>query len=83
LDPQNIAVVARVNGVVKQSSTTSDLIFSVAQLVSQLSAAVTLFPGDIIMSGTPAGVGPIVPGDTVEIEISGAGVLRNKVVPED
>jgi 2-keto-4-pentenoate hydratase/2-oxohepta-3-ene-1,7-dioic acid hydratase in catechol pathway len=82
LDPRNIGVVTRVNGAVKQSSNTSDLIFTVAQLVSQLSAAMTLFPGDVIMSGTPEGVGPLLPGDTVEVEVSGVGVLRNGVVAE-
>jgi 2-keto-4-pentenoate hydratase/2-oxohepta-3-ene-1,7-dioic acid hydratase in catechol pathway len=58
------------------------LIFPVAQLIAYISEAVTLLPGDVIMTGTPSGVGPVQPGDVVEIEISGVGVLRNPVVAE-
>ena len=54
-----------------------------AELVSYISQALVLNPGDVIMSGTPAGVGPIVPGDEVEIEVEGVGVLRNPVVAEE
>ena len=79
LDPTGLDLTTRVNGEVKQQSNTSDLIFTVAQLIAYLSAAITLLPGDVIMTGTPAGVGPITPGDTVEIEISGIGILRNPV----
>jgi 2-keto-4-pentenoate hydratase/2-oxohepta-3-ene-1,7-dioic acid hydratase in catechol pathway len=82
LDATNIDVIARVNGEERQRSNTSDLIFSVAQLVSYISQAITLMPGDVIMTGTPSGVSPIVPGDTVEIEISGAGTLSNPVIEE-
>ena len=62
--------------------TPPDLVFSVAHLVSYISAVMTLLPGDVIMTGTPSGVGPIAPGDTVEIEVEGVGVLRNPVVAE-
>ena len=62
LDPTDLAVMARVNGVEKQNANTSDLLFGVAELVSYISQALVLNPGDVIMSGTPAGVGPIVPG---------------------
>jgi 2-keto-4-pentenoate hydratase/2-oxohepta-3-ene-1,7-dioic acid hydratase in catechol pathway len=72
----------RVNGVEKQRSNTADLVYSVAALIAHLSSGITLRPGDVIMTGTPAGVGPIVPGDTVEIEIPEAGILRNPVEAE-
>ena len=80
LDANNIDIIARVNGKERQRSNTSDLIFSVAQIVSYISKSITLMPGDVIMTGTPSGVGPILPGDIVEIEMSGAGVLSNPVV---
>ncbi len=82
LDPTDIAIIGRVNGQTRQSSNTSDLVYSIAALVSYLSQAMTLHPGDLIMSGTPEGVGPIVAGDVVEIEIPEVGVLRNPVVAE-
>ena len=82
LDPTNLDIFTRLNGEVRQSSNTSDLIFSVAKLVSYISEAFTFLPGDVIMTGTPAGVGPITPGDVVEIEVAGIGVLRNHVVAE-
>ena len=82
LDPSNLDVKARLNGDLRQDFNTSDLLFSVAQLVSYLSTAITLFPGDVILTGTSAGSGRIAPGDVVEIEISGVGVLRNPVVLE-
>lgn len=82
LDPTNLELVTRVNGVVRQQINTSDLLFSVAQLVSYLSQAITLLPGDVIITGTPSGVGPIARGDVVEIEIGGIGVLRNPVDTE-
>lgn len=82
LDPEDIRIGARVNGVERQSSSTSDLLFSVRDLVAYLSAAMTLLPGDVIITGTPSGVGPIVPGDVVEIFGDGVGVLSNPVVAE-
>jgi 2-keto-4-pentenoate hydratase/2-oxohepta-3-ene-1,7-dioic acid hydratase in catechol pathway len=82
VDPDNIDLTARVNGELKQKTNTSDLIFSAAKLVSYLSDSITLQPGDLIYTGTPGGVGSIHPGDTVEIELSGIGVLRNTVVAE-
>ena len=77
LAPANQQLQARINGQVKQDFNTSDLLFSVPELVSYLSTAITLSPGDVILTGTAAGVGPIAPGDVVEIDISGVGVLRN------
>jgi len=69
----------RVNGEVRQQAPLTDMIHSVADIVAYASAAFTLLPGDVIMTGTPAGVGEIVAGDTVEVEVSGIGVLRNPI----
>lgn len=69
-----------VNGVVKQEGITSDMVFGVAELVSFVSKVMTLLPGDVILTGTPAGVGPIVAGDRVEVDIEGIGVLMNPAV---
>ena len=82
LDPSSLDLAARLNGQARQQINTSDLLFSAARLVSYLSQAMTLWPGDAILTGTPSGVGPIQPGDVVEIEISGIGVLRNPVIAE-
>lgn len=82
LEPGAVDILGRVNGVEKQRSNTADLVYSVAALIAHLSSGITLRPGDVIMTGTPAGVGPIVPGDTVEIEIPEAGILRNPVEAE-
>ena len=82
-DLTGLEVTTRVNGEVKQHTNTDDLIFTVAQLIAYISEAVTLLPGDVIMTGTRSGVGPVQPGDVVEIEISGVGVLRNPVVAEE
>ena len=67
------------NGSVKQSSSTSQLIFSVPEIVSYISKAMTLEPGDVILTGTPSGIGPMSEGDIVEIEIENIGVLKNSV----
>ena len=69
----------RVDGVVRQDSSTSDLIFDVPTLIAFVSAHMTLEPGDIISTGTPSGVGNLAPGNVVEVEIEGVGVLRNRV----
>lgn len=82
LDPGNLELTTRVNGAVRQRSSTADLLFGVPKLVSYISSAITLLPGDVIITGTPAGVGPVVPGDVVEVEIEGIGILRNPVVAE-
>lgn len=77
-DPTGDAVVTtRVNGEVRQRGPISDMIFSLADIIAYASAAFTLLPGDVILTGTPAGVGPFGAGDTVEVEISGLGILRN------
>ncbi len=80
LDSGNLAIRARLNGTTVQDSNTNDLIFDVPRLIRHLSAVMTLEPGDVIITGTPAGVGPLKPGDVVEIEIEGIGILRNPVV---
>lgn len=80
LDPTNLRIQTRVNGVTRQDSSTSDMIFDVATLIAFCSEHMTLEVGDVISTGTPAGVGNLAPGDVVEIEIEGIGVLRNPVV---
>ena len=82
LNPQKLAIVARVNGVVKQSASTADMIFSVAALISYISRNMSLEAGDLIATGTPSGVSPIRHGDVVEIEIEGIGILSNPVAAE-
>lgn len=79
VDPTALGVRAILNGEQRQSSSTKHLIFSVAELVSYISQIMTLEPGDVIMTGTPSGVGPMQPGDTVRIEIDGIGALENSI----
>lgn len=79
LDPADVTVEARVNGQLRQSGSTRLMIFPVAFLVRWISRMMTLEPGDLIATGTPAGVGPLAAGDLVEISVSGVGVLRNPV----
>jgi 2-keto-4-pentenoate hydratase/2-oxohepta-3-ene-1,7-dioic acid hydratase in catechol pathway len=80
LDPGGLDVVARVNGEIRQASNTRALIFDVPTLIEVISSIMTLERGDVIATGTPRGVGPLRPGDVVEVEIGGVGVLRNRVV---
>jgi 2-keto-4-pentenoate hydratase/2-oxohepta-3-ene-1,7-dioic acid hydratase in catechol pathway len=79
LDPSDLAIETRVNGAVRQSSRTSRVVFSPAFLLAYVSRMMTLMPGDLILTGTPAGVGPLSPGDVVEVEIERVGVLQNRV----
>jgi 2-keto-4-pentenoate hydratase/2-oxohepta-3-ene-1,7-dioic acid hydratase in catechol pathway len=79
IEPLGLRLRARVNGDVRQDANTKEMVFGPAQLVSFVSRVMTLLPGDVICTGTPAGVGPVEPGDVVEIEIEGIGVLRNPV----
>ena len=83
IDPTDLNLLTRVNGKIRQQINTSDLLFSVAELVSYISDAFTLLPGDVIITGTPSGVGAVEPGDIIEIEISGIGVLKNTVEAEE
>lgn len=80
LDPKNLRLITRVNGDVRQDSSTSDLIFDVATLIEFCSKHMTLEAGDVISTGTPAGVGNLDPGDLVEVEIEGIGTLSNPVI---
>jgi 2-keto-4-pentenoate hydratase/2-oxohepta-3-ene-1,7-dioic acid hydratase in catechol pathway len=80
LDPTDLNVVCRVNGQVTQQASTADMVFKIPQLIEYISAAMTLEPGDVILTGTPEGVSPIQAGDQVEVEIEGIGTLRNPVV---
>jgi 2-keto-4-pentenoate hydratase/2-oxohepta-3-ene-1,7-dioic acid hydratase in catechol pathway len=80
LDPRSLLVETYLNGELKQSGRTSDMVFGVAKIVSFISHVMTLVPGDIIATGTPVGVGPMLPGDTVEVKIEGIGTLKNTVV---
>jgi len=82
LDPTNLTLKSRVNGEEKQNTSTSDLLFTVAHLISDMTQAFTLCPGDVIYTGTPAGCGPVQAGDVVEVEISGVGTLSNPVVSD-
>jgi len=81
-DAQNLRPATRLNGVVKQDSTTADMIFDLAAIIEVASRCMTLEEGDLITTGTPPGVGPVVPGDVVTIEIDGIGVLENHFVDE-
>ena len=80
LDPSDLALTTRLNGEVVQQGRTSQLVHDVPALVAYVSAAFTLLPGDVILTGTPAGVGPMQPGDRVEVEIEGIGTLVNTLV---
>jgi len=81
-DPSDVAIRCRVNGKVRQDGRTADMVFDVPTLVSYASHCMTLLPGDVLATGTPEGVGPLVDGDVVEVEIEGLGVLRNPVAWE-
>jgi 2-keto-4-pentenoate hydratase/2-oxohepta-3-ene-1,7-dioic acid hydratase in catechol pathway len=79
LNPDNVMVIGRVNGEVRQQGRSSDMIFPVRHLIRFLAGIMTLMPGDLIATGTPAGIGPLASGDVVEIEVEGIGTLRNPV----
>lgn len=80
ITPEKLHLQTRLNGDVRQDTDTSYLIFPVDVLISFISGVMTLLPGDVIATGTTAGVGPMQPGDTVEVEIEGVGVLKNTIV---
>lgn len=83
LAPADIAIRCRVDGAVRQDGRTSDLIFDIPTMLAFISDVMTLLPGDVIATGTPAGVGPIAAGEVVEVEIEGIGVLSNPVENRD
>ena len=77
--PETVQLTTRVNGEIRQDSTTDLMVHSIEKIVEYASAAFTLLPGDVILTGTPAGVGKLNEGDTVEVEIDGIGKLPNLV----
>ena len=79
IDPHNVAVETRLNGEVKQKGNTADMAFPVSFLIRYISEIMTLYPGDLIATGTPAGVSRMKHGDTVEVEVQGIGILRNEI----
>lgn len=78
-DPNALGIRLRVSGQLRQDANTRSMTHSVAQIIAYLSGFMTLQPGDVIATGTPEGVGPLLPGDTTEAEIDGLGILRNQV----
>jgi len=84
LDPlAGLTIETRVNSELRQQGSTLDFIFSIPELLAYITAAMTLEPGDLILTGTPSGVGPLAPGDRVEVSIPGLGVLSNSVDQEE
>jgi 2-keto-4-pentenoate hydratase/2-oxohepta-3-ene-1,7-dioic acid hydratase in catechol pathway len=79
LDPTDVRVETRLNGEVRQAAQTADLAFGVATLIEYITTFMTLLPGDVILTGTPEGVGPLSSGDVVEVEVDGIGTLANPV----
>jgi len=82
VDYQDLRIVTKVNGEIRQDASTSQMIFTVPQLLEAVTSVMTLLPGDVVLTGTPAGVGPLQPGDEVSVTIEGIGTLTNKVVRE-
>ena len=80
LDPNDIRVETRLNGEIVQAAQTSDMVFGVAELIEYLTEFMTLLPGDVLLTGTPEGVGRLASGDVVEVEVEGVGTLANPVV---
>ena len=80
IDPKDLLLETRVNGELRQSAHTSDMIFDIPTLISFISHVMTLLPGDIVLTGTPSGIGELHSGDTVEVRIEGIGSLSNRVV---
>ena len=79
VSPENLNLTVLVNGIVKQQGNTAQMVFSVKELIRYISRQMTLLPGDVVATGTPAGVSPLNAGDVCEVEIEGVGVLRNPV----
>ena len=83
VDPEaGLAIETRVNGEVRQQGSTKDFIFSIPELLRYITAAITLEPGDLVLTGTPAGVGPVAAGDRVDVAVQGLGVLSNTFAAE-
>jgi 2-keto-4-pentenoate hydratase/2-oxohepta-3-ene-1,7-dioic acid hydratase in catechol pathway len=79
LDPNDAIVRTRLNGEIRQQASTSEMVFGVATLIEYITVFMTLLPGDVLLTGTPEGVGTLSDGDVVEVEVEGVGVLRNGV----
>ncbi len=82
-DPDNVMVEAYLNGERRQHGSTNNMVFGVRRLIAFISAVMTLLPGDVISTGTPSGIGPMRPGDVVEVRVEGIGALRNRVLAEE
>ena len=82
-DPDNVMVEAYLNGEPRQHASTSNMVFGVRRLIAFISEVMTLLPGDVISTGTPSGIGPMRPGDVVEVRVEGIGTLRNRVLAEE
>ncbi|GAA2850408.1 hypothetical protein GCM10020220_044740 [Nonomuraea rubra] len=82
-DPSDVRVTCTVNGELRQDGRTRDFIFGIPELIAYVSAFSTLEPGDVIMTGTPPGVRPVQPGDTMTVTVEGLGELSNPVLAED
>jgi 2-keto-4-pentenoate hydratase/2-oxohepta-3-ene-1,7-dioic acid hydratase in catechol pathway len=80
LDPIDVRVETRLNGEIRQGAQTSDMVFGVATLIEYITRFMTLLPGDVLLTGTPEGVGRLAAGDVVEVEVEGIGTLLNPVV---
>ena len=81
LDPTDLFLQTRLNGEPRQQATTTDMVFGIAELIEYITGFMTLLPGDVLLTGTPEGVGPLSAGDVVEVEVDGIGVLTNPVAP--
>ena len=80
LDPSDVMVQTRVNGEMRQMASTREMMFPIQQLIAFISSIMTLDPGDLILSGTPSGIGPLTAGDVVEVSVEGIGALRNPII---
>jgi 2-keto-4-pentenoate hydratase/2-oxohepta-3-ene-1,7-dioic acid hydratase in catechol pathway len=83
VDPAGLIIETRVNGELRQHGSTADFIFTIPQLLAYITAAITLEPGDLVLTGTPSGVGPLAAGDRVDVSIPGLGVLTNSVAKDN
>jgi 2-keto-4-pentenoate hydratase/2-oxohepta-3-ene-1,7-dioic acid hydratase in catechol pathway len=82
LDAADVMITCHVNGEMRQMGSTRDMVFNIKQLLSYVSSIMTIQPGDLLFTGTPSGVGPLAPGDRVEVQIEGIGTLANPVEVE-
>ena len=80
IDPNSLALETRLNGKTVQQGNTADFITGIGELIEFITASMTLEPGDVVATGTPAGIGPMVPGDSIEVVIEGIGKLRNQII---